>query len=98
VVVFVAVLLKAEMTRRRWAFYRQQAAFHTVEQRKSERIELVIKKEIALLDRINAGFAGRWPDCGTMRREEDAARRLLRVYTTRTAYHARLAQEFLRQW
>ncbi len=97
-VMVVAVLLKAEVTRRR-AHYRQQAAFHTAEQGKSEQVLRALKIEVARIDGRNARLA-RWGlrCCGNEHRYQEAIRSEAAIYTTRTAYHARLAKEFQRRW
>jgi hypothetical protein len=92
-VAVVAVFLKAELTRRRWASYSRQAAFHATEQRKSERILQVIKVEIAMYDRLSFPRT-----CGTARRQEEAVRSLAAIYSTKAAHHGRLAKEYRRRW
>jgi hypothetical protein len=97
VVAVVAVLLKAEMTRRRWASYSRQAAFHAAERRNSERILQALEAEIAAIDRRNARLR-RPLICGNGRRTEEAVRSLAATYATSAAQHARLAKEYRRRW
>jgi hypothetical protein len=93
VVAVISVLRNAEMTRRLWATYRQQAALHSAERAKSERILRVLDAEIARDDRYSAPRG-----CGNGHRVEDAVRSLAATCATRAKHHARLSEEFLRRW
>ena len=97
VVAVVAVLLKAEMTRWRWASYSRQAAFHAAERRKSERTLQACKAEIAAIDRRNARL--RFPrTCGNEDRVEDAIRSLAVICATSAAQHGCLEKEYRQRW
>jgi hypothetical protein len=95
VVAVVAVMLGAEKTRQRWAYFRHQAASHAALQSKYERDVRVINAELVREERIYNAVSFK---CGNVGLHLKAMRAVAGSRAEEAARQARLKEEWLRRW
>ncbi len=92
-VAVVAVLTWTEKTRRRWSYFRQQAAIHAGFQVQSDRKARLIRAELVRQERVILGLR-----CGYSLRYLGAVRRVAMAKEAESARHARMAEVYRQRW